>query len=422
MNSRISQSAYYREWAFVYGRKFLLTILALGSVLVTHKIGMYFAALLAPHSFFFSLIIKTGFVALGWAGIDWVLANALAEASSIHPDEETHNNRPVWVFAICALVTTLLLSIASNQFISNELAGETHLDDFNAQVSKAMTQDSVLKSHAFYSLQNATKEQQSLVQSALKEKGRLVAAAVSKGTQSWKKDYYSHKNKPKAYFWTCGKCPQGYKNYRQSILDATKQGDQLIYEAKNHKKFVQQSLSPTLSYELAKDTLLATVNNNTLKLEQERKFRERQLNTILLVMTVGCGILALILTYVLKTLRKKYGQQVVENNVQFIMVLFDMCGRFGNGLADIIYTVFVHPFNALKKRGWIKSYALSSNRMTVYPPNGFLKTTQTVKRVCLNCKTDITHKRKQAKYCSDKCRMDYHKFIPHKKKPLNNRN
>ena len=187
---------------------------------------------------------------------------------------------------------------------------------------------------------------------------------------------------------------------------------------------MQTALFPTLSYQLSKDTLLAAVNDNTLKMEQERKFRESQLNRILLVMTLGCGLLALILTYVLKTLRKKHGQQVTENNVQFIMVLFDMCGRFGNGLADIIYTVTVQPFNALKKRGWIKSYALAPNRLTVYPPNGFGNAAETVgesvKRVCLNCETDIAHKRKQARYCTDKCRMEYHDYVPHKKKPLVN--
>ena len=141
MNSHILQSAYAREWAFVKGRSFLLTILALGSVLVTHKIGAYFAAMLAPDIFFISLIIKVGFVALGWAGIDWVLANALAEASTVHPDDTNGSNRPVWVFAICALLTTLLLSIVSNQFISSELAGETHLDDFNITVEKAIDCD-----------------------------------------------------------------------------------------------------------------------------------------------------------------------------------------------------------------------------------------------------------------------------------------
>lgn len=421
MNSHISQSAYHREWAFVYGRKFLLTILALGSVLVTHKIGAYFANILAPDILFISFTIKVGFVALGWAAIDWVLANALAEASSIQSGDDTKtNNRPVWVFAICALATTLLLSIVSNQFISNELAGDTHLDDFNAQVQKAMAQDSLLKTQAFLSLQNATQEQQELVQAAYKEKGRLVAQAVSKGSTSWKNDYYKHKDNPKAFFWNCRRCPQSYKSYRQSILDAIQKGNQLVYEAQNHKKFIQTALSPTLSYQLSKDTLLAAVNENTLKLEAERKFRENQLNLILMVMTLGCGILALILTYVLKSLRKKYGQQVTENNVQFIMVLFDMSGRLGNGIADIIYTLLVQPFNFLKKKGWIKSYTLSEKRLTVLPPNGFLETEETVKRLCLNCETDIAHKRSHAKYCSDKCRMEHHNFVPNKRKVSGN--
>ncbi len=425
MNSNISQSAYHREWAFVQGRKFLLTILALGSVLVTYKIGTYFADILAPDVFIISLIIKVGFVALGWAGIDWVLANALAEASTVHPDDTKGSNRPVWVFAICALATTLLLSLASNQFISNELAGETHLGDLNATVEKAMVQDSVLKSQAFTTLKNANKEQIEGVTFALTEKARLVSQAVQNGSTGWQKLHKAQYKDPESFFHKCRRCSSSFKAYREAIKSATEKGNQLVFDARNHKKFIQTAIAPTLSYHPSKDTLLASVRDNTLKMEQERKFREKQLNLILLVMTLGCGILAFILTIVLKSLRKKHGQQVIENNVQMIMIIFDMGSRFGNALADIIYTVTVQPFNALKDKGWIKAYALSANRSTVSPTdNGYNATVTdkpvTVKRLCKNCTTDIAHKRSDAIYCGDKCRLEHHGFVPNKRKESGN--
>jgi len=237
MKKSVLESAYYQEWAFVKGRKFLLAILALGSVLVTHKIGAYIGNLIFPTLFIPQLVIQIFFVALGWASIDWVLANALSSASNV--DETEGSKRPVWVFAIAALTSTLLLSISSNYFISGELAGKTHLTAFNSQVSRAMVQDSVLKSKAFNSLENATSDQNKLHTDALKEKDRLISQAIKKGSKSWKNDYKRHKNNPDAFFWKCRRCPQSYKDYRQSILDAIEAGDKLVYEAKNHKKFIQ---------------------------------------------------------------------------------------------------------------------------------------------------------------------------------------
>ena len=426
MKNSVQVSAYYQEWAFVYGRKFLLTILALGSVLVTHKIGSYIGNLLFPNFFTPQLIIQLLFVALGWASIDWVLANALSSASNV--DDVEGSKRPIWVFAIVALTSTLLLSITSNYFISGELAGETYLDDFNLQVKQAMVQDSVLKSKAFTSLENATADQNKLLTEALAEKDRLVSQAVKNGSMSWQNDFKRDKNNPTAFFWKCRRCPQSYKNYRQAILDAIQAGDKLVYEAKNHKKFIQTSLSPTLSYNLSNDSLLLAVKDNTLKLEAERKGKEAQLNIILLVMTLGCGILALILTYVLKDHRKKYGQQVIENNVKLLMLIFDIIQRFGNGLADILYTVTVQPFNFLQRKGIIKRYQLTDNRSnrltsnstgspTFNGRNGSVTDNNlTVERLCLNCNTNIAHKRSDAKFCGDSCRLAYHNFVPNKRK------
>ena len=420
-SSKILENAYYQEWAFVYGRKFLLTILAIGSLLVTHKIGIYIGNLLFPDISTLQIIVQIAFIFLGYAGIDWVLANALASASNVETDQDGTSRKTIWVFAIVALASTLLLSISSNFFISNEMAGTPKLDEFNNQVQKAMVQDSVLKMQAFNQLTNATKEQNTLVKEAKLEKARLIQKAVNGGSASWKNDYQLHKNNPKAWFWVCTSCPKKYRNYRDNILAAIQEGDQLIYEAKNHKKFVQSSLSPTLSYELSKDSLLISVKENTIKLEEERKFREDQLNIILLVMTLDCAILALILTYVLKEHRKRYGQQVVENNVKMVMVIFDIFSRICNAFTDLLYTLIVQPFNFLKSKGYIKSYELASTRLTFTVTDkgnnvSVNDMSTNVNRLCLNCSTDISDKRSDAKYCGDKCRMEYHNFIPHKRR------
>lgn len=423
-NPQTLLSAYYQEWAFVYGRKFLLSVLALGSILVTHMIGAHIGKLLFPTLPLLQLLTKVFFVAMGWAAIDWVLANALASASNVDEEEgkdgenKKYSKRPVWVFALVALASTLALSLVSNYFISNQLAGKTHLSGFNQMVAKSMAQDSSLKSQAFAILQDAPKTQNKLITGALAEKGRLIAAAVNKGSESWKKDYQRGRNNSEAFFWKCRRCPQRYKDYRNGILAAIEEGDKIVSTARNHQSNLQASLSPTLSYQLSNDSLLLAVKKNTDQLEQERKERESQINTILLCMTLGCGILSLILTYVLREHRRKYGQQVIENNARMFMLIFDVFSRLGNGLLDIGYTLIVQPFNWLQRKGWLKRYRLSPNRLTDKPEtvtNIVTDNDLTDKRLCLNCSTDISHKRKGAKYCSDSCRMEHHNFVPHKR-------
>jgi hypothetical protein len=422
-NSQSLVSAYYQEWAFVYGRKFLLAILAFGSILVTHMIGAHIGQLLFPTLPLMLLLTKVFFVAMGWAAIDWVLANALSSASNVDEEESEDgkktSKRPVWVFALTALASTLALSLVSNYFISNQLAGKTHLSGFNQMVEKSMAQDSSLKSKAFTILADAPKIQNKLVTDALAQKGRLVAAAVEKGSRSWRKDYLRDKNnRDKGFFWKCRRCPENYKAYRREILAAENEGEKLVSAARNHQINLQASLSPTLSYQLASDSLLLAVKKNTEQLEQERKERESQINIILLCMTLGCGLLALILTYVLREHRKIYGQQVVENNARLFMLVFDVFSRLGNGLMDIGYTLIVQPFNWLQRKGWLKRYRLSPNRLTDKPEtvtDSITDNDLTEKRLCLNCSTDISHKRKGAKYCSDSCRMEHHNFVPHKR-------
>ena len=423
------ENAYYQEWAYVQGRKFLLILLALGSLLVTFRIGGYVGNLIFPSSpagFFF---IRMVFVALGYAGIDWVLANALASASNVSSsdlvmiDDDTgeeiplrkgQNKRSVWVFAISALVTTVGLSLASNFFVSSEMAGESHLIKYNNQVTETMRNDSLMKMRAFDALENAGQEERQRIEEARAEKTRMIAAAVATGSESWQRDYQLHKNNLKAWFWTCRDCPREYRRYRERIKTAMSEGDRIVAEARGYTQSVQSALSPTLSYQMATDSVLSFVKQNVLSLEAERKSRERKLNIILLVLTIGAGILALILTLVLKEHRKEHGQLVPEDHVRLVMVIMDMLDRLGSSLSDLVYTLIAQPFHWFKRKGYIKTYRLQPKRVTATPHGSV--TNDSEERKCQNCGTDISHKRSDAKFCGDSCRMEYHNFVPGRNK------
>ena len=279
-------------------------------------------------------------------------------------------------------------------------------------------------------MEDAPKIQNKLVTDALVQRGRLITKAVKIGSASWQRDYARDKNnRDKGFFWKCRRCPENYKAYRYEILAAEEEGEKLVLAARNHQSSVQASLSPTLSYQLGSDSLLLAVKTNTEKLEAERKGRKNQINLILLCMTLGCSILSLILTYVLREHRRKYGQQVIENNVRLFMLAFDVVTRLGNGCMDILYTLIVQPFTFMQGKGWIKRYRLSASRYTdIYTgsvetnPHGSVTDSKlsvgSGKRRCLNCRTDISHKRSDAKFCSDSCRMQYHNFVPSKRKSV----
>lgn len=425
--NKTQESAYNQEWAYVQGRKFLLILLALGSLLVTFRIGGYVGNLIFPASPTGFFIIRLAFVALGYAGIDWVLANALASASSVAPtdvvviDEDTgkkvpqdsdRRKRSVWAFALAALFTTIGLSVASNFFVSSEMAGESHLMYFNAQVAGAMRNDSLMKIRAFDALEKAGDEERQRIDLAKAEQKRLLNTAIASGSESWQQDYQKHKGNMRAWFWTCADCPREYQRYRERIRDAMSEGDQLLKEARGYTQSVQAALSPTLSYQMSNDSMLLTVQQNVTELELERKSREAKLNIILLVLTIGAGLLSLILTWVLKEHRKDHGQLVLEDHVRPVMVAMDMTNRLGSSLSDLVYTIIAQPFNGLKRKGYIKTYQLQANRETDSTHGSV--TNGSEERLCLNCGTDISHKRSDAKFCGDSCRMEYHNFVPGK--------
>ena len=72
---------------------------------------------------------------VGLHAIDWVLKNSLAAGSNVGKDEQNSPTpKSVIRFAGAALLTTLGLSLASNPFISTELAGDSYLPKFNQEI------------------------------------------------------------------------------------------------------------------------------------------------------------------------------------------------------------------------------------------------------------------------------------------------
>jgi len=152
-------------------------------------------------------------------------------------------------------------------------------------------------------------------------------------------------------------------------------------------------------------------------MEKERKTAQKRLNIVLLVMTLMFGGLSVGLTIVLRDHRKRHGHQVPDNNVRLAMIILDMSNRLGEMITDVVYTIVLQPFNYLKRKRWIKSYQVTEKRynatvVTGNNANGENKE----ERICQQCQTDISHKRSDAKFCSDSCRMKFHNFVPHKNK------
>lgn len=353
------QAARNQELAYIKGRQFVLTIAAVGSMLISFKIGEYTGELLFPYSPNMQFVIKNIFVLTIYLAIDWNLLNSLSSASNI--SKNAGKKRPVWILSILTLATTLTLSIASNFFISSDMAGDSHLMAFNKEVSAKIKMDSTLKMEAFQVLKNASKEEQERINRAKANKVKRIKEAVnSTKSQSWKEDYYAHKHNMKAWFWTCKECPRKYKQYRDRIKLAIETSDKDILEASSYVTKMQTTLSPTLSYQMQKDSTLSKVEANVLVLEAERKWRATIINVILLIMTIGCGLLAMAITVVLKNHREDNGQQIVEDNVQPILVIMDLISRSGGLLSDLLYNIIARPFDALKDKGFVKPYRLQT--------------------------------------------------------------
>ena len=116
--SASEENAYQQEWAYVKGRMFTLNLLAIGSLVVTFRLGGFIGNMVSDNSttVFF---IRAIFMWLAYMAIDWVLKNSLAAASNVGKDEQNSPTpKSVIRFAGAALLTTLGLSLASNLLLA----------------------------------------------------------------------------------------------------------------------------------------------------------------------------------------------------------------------------------------------------------------------------------------------------------------
>ena len=212
--SRTQENAYKQEWGYVTGRQFLLSIVAIGSMIITMHLGGYVGELMFGVGAIQAVFaMKCLFVFLCFVAIDWVLINSLSSASNITNadieiiDEDTgerinQNNdagkRSIWQLATASLIATISLSIASNFLISFFIGGENPAADYNRQIEAAMDKDSILRIKALETIALAGEEERTRIQQAGEQAAALLAAAVAEGSPSWQRDYRLHKDNAKA--------------------------------------------------------------------------------------------------------------------------------------------------------------------------------------------------------------------------------
>lgn len=343
------------ELAYYIGRNITITILSLGSMIVTYRIGGMVGEMISasPTVSFFT---KNIFVMLG-LGVDFILINALGAVSM--PQK---SSKILWILVVSSLVVTLSLSVVSNSFVSEETSGRSHLYSLNESIESARKQDSIIKLKSLSLLEDAGGEEKQRVSDASIQAVQLLNNAISKGSDSWQKDYQNHKNNLRGWFWVCTKCPKEYRNYREGIIKAKSDGAQLIEDARGYTSQIADLLSPTLSYDLMQDTTLQSLQSTTLLLEDGRKTKAKRLNMILMVFTFGGAVLTIILSLALNDQRQKNGQHIKEDHIGPLLLVFDFASKAIDMLVDVIHNVLVRPWEWLRSKDFVHAYAVANSR------------------------------------------------------------
>lgn len=364
-NTDVGQiSAYNQEQGYIISRNFQVTVCALTSTLFTYLIGAQIANYLFPgsalaHVFFSGLMVIVGFLA-----IDWAFLNSLVGASSHHASEKYKKmmrNRAILFFAC-----TLLMSFVSNFFVGEEIKGDSHLADLQAELKVREERKDRLKEQAYTLLSDAGKEEKSRLteaQESAKIKLQQAITTLPNGkpvSNNWQEDYWAAKDNPKHWFWVCRDCPPEYKRYRERIRAAEAEGQDLIAAAGGYAKGVQASLSPILSYNASSDSTLIKMSANAFLLESERNWRGLLIQFGLGAMAFICGLMAFQNTTLLAEHRKTYGQQVAEDNVTSVLTILDLFRRIPEFVLDAIQNILVRPFKHLKDTGRLQSYEFSA--------------------------------------------------------------
>lgn len=492
MARRVLNSHYYTEWGYVRGRQFLQILMATGTILAMNLIGGQIGTLMAPEVFIVEIVCRIVFMAFGYFGIDWALANSLSSWSTVEKEEEEEeeeeeqvqavedgvhtplyheDGKPVEpdikkiqemkakqkekerreaqkakellksrfqiAYALLSLVSSVGLSLVANSFISADISGESHLSSYNERVDSMMNQQTRLKFKALELLQKAPEEQKTIARDAQKRAKAIIDKVLAEGSENWRATYYSqHKNK-NSWLWTCMDCAKSFRNWRDKVKQAIQEAEQISSSGQNHIATMTATLSPTLSYSLEKDSSLLSLKENVLVLEEERKERRFLVNQILLWLTVCSGILAFFSTFICRLHRKAHGQQVPENHVVLIMYISDVISRIGGSILNLLYTICSAPYRGFIYLGLVSEYQLRAEKeaelmgvkafhisgkelpnvphphgIAVNVEHGSVLHTDRPPNAheCLVCYTDISHRRSDAKYCSDECRWKANNF------------
>lgn len=405
-------TSYYIEWSYVQARSFVLNFLALGTMLMFYRIGSLIAEQAFTNSSLMLWVMRLSMVSIAYYAIDWGLKIVLTDTSSTAAppssvrdisgnkvEAKERNTNHLWKVAILAVCITTGVSLTSNIFVSSDISGRSHLPAYLQTVEREAMRDSVMKMQAFSLLQTAPETEGKMLSNARKQATELLNTAVNSGTASWKKDYYSHRNNQKAWFWTCSNCAKGYKDYRNRIITAMREGDEIIAGASGYMQSITASLSPTLSRELGKDSTMIDVRATVMQMEAERQSRKRTINLVLMMMTIAGAILALVLTWLLKKHREFYGQLINDNPARFLMVATDISNRARRIFSDVLYSLTFHQHERALSRGYIVSYTVEEQNVTA----DLHATVHSAKR-CQWCDKTLRGKRSDAKYCDDECR------------------
>ncbi|NQX78826.1 hypothetical protein [Gilvibacter sp.] len=405
--------AYYIEWSYVQARSFVLNFLALGTMLMFYRVGTMIAETGFPDLAFMLWIMRGVMVGVAYYAIDWGLKIILTDASATAAppshvkdisgnkiEPQKRQSGYLWRVAFFAVFITTGISLTSNFFVSADLSGESHLPQYLQTLERETLRDSTMKMQAFNLLEAAPALQSQMLREARSQAKALLTKAINSGSASWKRDYYAHRDKAEAWFWTCTACPREYKSYRGRIIAAIAEGEQIIAEAGGYTQSITASLSPTLSRELAQDSTMIEVKNAVYQLEAERKAREKTINIVLMIMTLAGAILALALTWLLKKHRLYNGQLINDNPARFLMVATDIGNRLRRLFSDVLYSLTFHQHERLLKHGWIISYTVEEQNVTAS-----LHATVHNHKSCEWCDKRLIGKRSDAKYCSDDCRV-----------------
>lgn len=414
--NRKELNAQKKEKGYIIGRQASLIMLALGTSIAMFRLGGYIGDEAFPESNLVIFIIRLLLVGLGFFGVDFIAQNALSSASDItsQPDVvlkdkngstiHTVNEdlaKRILNFGVLALVATILISTFSNYFVSSDLIGSSKLGLINDRIDLLTRQDSITKLKAFELIENAGAEESSRVNEAIEAAQDSLKVAIDSGSAHWQEDYRKHKDNPEAWFWVCTKCAKEYQAYRKRILRAIEQGNKKILSARGYSEDVRSSLSPTLSYSLTNDTTLHIYSQNIMAIENERKARGSTLFWLMTVFTIICGIISYAITIMLRDHRLHFGQFILEDHVTPIEQAIDMLIKVVVAIRDLFYTILSAPYKYMKDNNWIRAYELEVS-------GGALTVNQG--RVCKNdnCGNSIEHKSRNAKFCSDDCRNEWH--------------